>query len=43
MATLTFMALGYTLRPEALLPQSVPDIIRRHRKEEVDAVVLVPV
>jgi D-proline reductase (dithiol) PrdB len=34
---------GYTLRPEALLRHSVPDIIRHLRAEQVDAVVLVPV
>jgi len=35
--------MGYTLRPEALLQRSVPDIIRRLHEEQVDAVVLVPV
>jgi D-proline reductase (dithiol) PrdB len=35
--------MGYTLRPEALLERSVPDIIRRLHEEQVDAVVLVPV
>lgn len=35
--------MGYTLRPEALLRDSVPDIIRRLREQQVDAVVLVPV
>lgn len=35
--------LGYTLRPEALLRDSVPAIIRRLREERVDVVVLVPV
>jgi D-proline reductase (dithiol) PrdB len=35
--------MGYTLRPEALLRRSVPDIIRHLRQEQVDAVVLVPV
>jgi D-proline reductase (dithiol) PrdB len=35
--------LGYTLRPEPLLGDSVPGIIRRLRDEQVDAVVLVPV
>lgn len=34
---------GYTLRPEALLRRNVPEIIRRLREEQVDAVVLVPV
>lgn len=35
--------MGYTLRPEPLLRDSVPAIIRRLREEHVDAVVLVPV
>ncbi len=35
--------MGYTLRPQALLEQSVPNILRRLREEQVDAVVLVPV
>ncbi len=35
--------MGYTLRPEALLQRSVPDIIHHLREEQVDAVVLVPV
>ena len=35
--------MGYTLRPEALLRRSVPEIIRRLRQEQVDAVALVPV
>jgi D-proline reductase (dithiol) PrdB len=35
--------MGYTLRPEDLLAQAVPDIIRHLRQEQVDAVVLVPV
>lgn len=35
--------MGYTVRPEALLERSVPEIIRRLREEQVDAVVLVPV
>jgi len=35
--------MGYTVRPEALLEQSVPGIIRHLRREQVDAVVLVPV
>jgi D-proline reductase (dithiol) PrdB len=35
--------IGYTVRPEALLQRSVPDVIRRLREEQVDAVVLVPV
>jgi len=35
--------MGYTLRPETLLRRSVPEIIRRLRQEQVDAVVLVPV
>jgi len=35
--------IGYTMRPEALLQRSVPDIIHRLREEQVDAVVLVPV
>ncbi len=35
--------MGYTLRPEPLLRDSVPGIIERLREEQVDAVVLVPV
>jgi len=35
--------MGYTVRPEALLRDSVPGIIRQLREECVDAVVLVPV
>ncbi len=35
--------MGYTVRPEALLQRSVPDIVLRLREEKVDAVVLVPV
>ena len=35
--------MGYTVRPEALLQHSVPGIIRHLRREQVDAVVLVPV
>lgn len=35
--------MGYTLRPEPLLRDSVPAIIRRLREEQVDTVVLVPV
>jgi len=35
--------MGYTMRPEALLRRSVPDIIRHLREEQVEAVVLVPV
>ena len=35
--------MGYTLRPEVLLQQSVPGIIRHLRDERVDAVVLIPV
>jgi D-proline reductase (dithiol) PrdB len=35
--------MGYTLRPEALLRRSVPEIILHLRQEQVDAVVLVPV
>jgi len=35
--------MGYTLRPEALLAHTVPDIIRHLRQGQVDAVVLVPV
>jgi D-proline reductase (dithiol) PrdB len=34
---------GYTLRPEALLRDTVPSIIGQLRQEQVDAVVLVPV
>jgi len=35
--------IGYTLRPERLLRETVPSIIARMREEHVDAVVLVPV
>jgi D-proline reductase (dithiol) PrdB len=35
--------MGYTLRPEPLLRDSVPGIIRQLRQEGVDAVLLVPV
>lgn len=35
--------MGYTLRPEALLRDSIPGIIRQLREERVDAVLLVPV
>jgi len=35
--------MGYTVRPEALLQQSVPGIVHHLREEKVDAVVLVPV
>jgi D-proline reductase (dithiol) PrdB len=35
--------MGHTVRPEAFLKRSVPEIIRRLREEQVDAVVLVPV
>jgi len=34
---------GYTLRPEQLLHETVPSMIERMRRECVDAVVLVPV
>ena len=34
---------GYTLRPERLLNESVPRMIVQMRREQVDAVVLVPV
>jgi D-proline reductase (dithiol) PrdB len=34
---------GYTLRPERLLHETVPSIVKRMRQERVDAVVLVPV
>ena len=34
---------GYTLRPERLLHETVPSIIERMQRERVDAVVLVPV
>ncbi len=34
---------GYTLRPDVLLSQAVPAIIANLRREQVDAVVLVPV
>ena len=35
--------MGYTLRPERLLQESVPSIVRRLKEEHVDVVVLVPV
>lgn len=35
--------MGYTLRPEPLLRDSVPRIIEQLRREQVDAVLLVPV
>jgi len=35
--------MGYTLRPERLLRESVPRIVRQLREEHVDIVVLVPV
>jgi D-proline reductase (dithiol) PrdB len=35
--------MGYTLRPEALLRDTVPRIIGQLRQEQVDAVLLVPV
>ncbi len=35
--------MGYTLRPEFLLRDSIPAIIRGLREQQVDAVVLVPV
>ena len=35
--------MGYTVRPDALLRDTVPDIIGRLRQEQVEAVVLVPV
>lgn len=35
--------IGYTLRPERLLRESVPAIVECMRQEHVDAVVLVPV
>jgi D-proline reductase (dithiol) PrdB len=34
---------GYTLRPERLLRETVPSIVERMRQERVDAVMLVPV
>ena len=34
---------GYTLRPERLLHETVPSIVERMHQERVDAVVLVPV
>ena len=35
--------IGYTLRPERLLRESVPGMVRQLREEHVDVVVLVPV
>jgi len=34
---------GYTLRPERLLHETVPSIVQQMKQERVDAVVLVPV
>ena len=35
--------MGYTLRPERLLRESLPGMVRQLREEHVDIVVLVPV
>jgi D-proline reductase (dithiol) PrdB len=35
--------MGYTLRPERLLRESLPGMVRQLREEQVDVVVLVPV
>jgi D-proline reductase (dithiol) PrdB len=35
--------MGYTTRPEVLLRESVPAMVRQLREEAVDVVVLVPV
>ena len=35
--------IGYTLRPERLLHETVPAVVDRMRQEQVDAVLLVPV
>ncbi|MGB8771232.1 MAG: hypothetical protein WCC92_16560 [Candidatus Korobacteraceae bacterium] len=35
--------MGYTLRPERLLRESVPGMVRQLREEHVDIVVLIPV
>lgn len=35
--------MGYTLRPERLLRESLPGMVRQLRQEQVEAVVLVPV
>jgi len=35
--------MGYTLRPDRLLGESIPGIVRQLRAEHVDVVVLVPV
>jgi D-proline reductase (dithiol) PrdB len=35
--------MGYTLRPERLLRESLPAMVRQLRAENVDVVVLVPV
>jgi hypothetical protein len=35
--------MGYTLRPERLLQESLPGMVRQLREEHVDVVVLVPV
>jgi D-proline reductase (dithiol) PrdB len=34
--------MGYTLRPESLLSQSVPAMIRRMKGDQVDLVLLAP-
>ena len=38
-----FSYIGYTLRPERLLRESVPGIVRQLREEHIDVVVLIPV
>ena len=35
--------MGYTLRPERLLRESVPAMVQQLREEHVDIVVLIPV
>ena len=38
-----FSYMGYTLRPERLLRESVPGIVQQLREEHVDVAVLIPV
>ena len=38
-----FSYMGYTLRPERLLRESVPGIVEQLQKEHVDVVMLIPV
>jgi D-proline reductase (dithiol) PrdB len=38
-----YFYMGYTLRPERLLQEALPRMVRQLREEHVDVVVLVPV